>query len=414
MDYQNELEFILDFFKNYHINTTVYTPDSDLSKFDLGLRKLLNQEDYYMTFHYALTHNLEGDHIYKTTDEFNCTYIFLQLQQTPTPVFLIIGPYMYQWLNNRPLMEYIKRYDVSTDVFSDILYLFQKIPAIPEDYSFQIILQTFTRRIWKDSKNFDLIILNYEESEDQKYFPLTSSPHSKGDSYYFQATQAFFSLENKLKDAVSRGQTLESYEILSKIQIALQSPTAKDSVEIFRSYSLFLNALLCKTLKLDTVNYEQIDTLFREYSQKFQQVTVLESFIRLQKEMTRKYCLAAKNCSIKQYSTLIQHTLGLIDNDLTKDLNLNTLATTLNVNASYLSFQFRKETGETLTEYVTKKRIEYAIFLLNTTSMTIQSIAQQCGISDVNYFSKLFKRYVSKTPSAYRKEIQKRAPLGAQ
>ena len=39
----------------------------------------------------------------------------------------------------------------------------------------------------------------------------------------------------------------------------------------------------------------------------------------------------------------------------------------------------------------TIKRIEHAIYLLNTTQSAIQDIAAQCGINDVNYFTKLFK-----------------------
>ena len=74
----------------------------------------------------------------------------------------------------------------------------------------------------------------------------------------------------------------------------------------------------------------------------------------------------------------------------------------LNVNASYLSKLFKKETGITLTEYVAKKRIEQAAFLLTSTNLQIQTVAQNCGIYDVNYFTKLFKKHTGKTPKEYR------------
>jgi len=38
--------------------------------------------------------------------------------------------------------------------------------------------------------------------------------------------------------------------------------------------------------------------------------------------------------------------------------------------------------------------------------MQIQTIAQYCGIPDVNYFTKLFKRNVGKTPKEYRQETR--------
>ena len=122
----------------------------------------------------------------------------------------------------------------------------------------------------------------------------------------------------------------------------------------------------------------------------------------LGKEMVHKYCLLVKNHSMKGYSLLIRKILTRIDVDLTADLSLKTQAELLNVNPSYLSTLFKKETGYTLTEYVNKKRIENAILLLNTTAMQIQEIAQYCGIPDVNYFTKIFKKQIGKTPKEYR------------
>ena len=105
---------------------------------------------------------------------------------------------------------------------------------------------------------------------------------------------------------------------------------------------------------------------------------------------------------MKNYSPLIQKVLTTIDSELTADLSLNFQAKELNVNPSYLSSLFKKETGMTLTDYVNKKRAEHAARLLKTTSMQIQTIAQYCGILDVNYFTKVFKKYLGKTPKEYR------------
>ena len=58
----------------------------------------------------------------------------------------------------------------------------------------------------------------------------------------------------------------------------------------------------------------------------------------------------------------------------------------------------------TLSDYVARARMEHAVFLLNTTHMQIQAIAQRCGIHDVNYFTRLFRRVMGKTPSEYRRQ----------
>ena len=50
-------------------------------------------------------------------------------------------------------------------------------------------------------------------------------------------------------------------------------------------------------------------------------------------------------------------------------------------------------------------KIEQAVFLLNSTRLQVQTIAQHCGISDVNYFTRLFKATLGKTPKEYRDSI---------
>ena len=121
--------------------------------------------------------------------------------------------------------------------------------------------------------------------------------------------------------------------------------------------------------------------------------------------MVRKYCLLVKNHSLKGYSMLVRKVITNIIYDLTADLSLKVQAKELNVNPSYLSTLFKKETGQTLTEFVNRKRIEHAILLLNSTDMQIQVVAQYCGIPDVNYFTKTFKKIVGKTPKEYREMI---------
>ena len=91
---------------------------------------------------------------------------------------------------------------------------------------------------------------------------------------------------------------------------------------------------------------------------------------------------------------------------------LKALAGRLNVTSSYLSSLFRKEMGMTLTDYVNQQRIAHAQYLLLNTSAPIKAIAQQCGIADLNYFVRMFKRAAGVTPKVYRDTALNSQQLG--
>ena len=78
-------------------------------------------------------------------------------------------------------------------------------------------------------------------------------------------------------------------------------------------------------------------------------------------------------------------------------------ASELFLNTSYLSTLFKKEVGMTLTDYVNANRIEYAKKLLRSTLLPVQDVAAACGIPDVHYFTRLFRRITGMTPREWRR-----------
>ena len=132
----------------------------------------------------------------------------------------------------------------------------------------------------------------------------------------------------------------------------------------------------------------------------------VESSLDLQKDMIRKYCLLVKEHSLKNYSPLIGKVITLISYDLSANLSLNHIALLMNVNASYLSATFKKEVGQTLTDYVNSSRMELAVNILSHSDKQIQVVSEECGILDANYFIKLFKKQYGITPTQYKNQIK--------
>ena len=111
-------------------------------------------------------------------------------------------------------------------------------------------------------------------------------------------------------------------------------------------------------------------------------------------------------------SPLVRKIITDVDTDLKEPLTLQYFSEKLGVNGSYLSNLFRRETGKTITQYVTDQRLKHAENLLRYTNKPVRSVAAEVGIGDAQYFSRLFRKKTGMKPTEYRRKYQSAADAG--
>ncbi len=84
------------------------------------------------------------------------------------------------------------------------------------------------------------------------------------------------------------------------------------------------------------------------------------------------------------------------------DLAIGELAAQAGLSSFHFARVFRRETGETPHQYVTRLRLEEAARLLRSTDLTVLQIAIAVGYENASHFSVQFKRDYGVTPLAYR------------
>lgn len=102
--------------------------------------------------------------------------------------------------------------------------------------------------------------------------------------------------------------------------------------------------------------------------------------------------------SYRRLASVIQY----IHKNLHEKLTVEHLASNSCLNPDYFSRLFLKVLGVRPIDYINNKRLERAQLLLTTTDASLAEIADNVGISDVSYFSRLFKRRFSIPPTKYR------------
>lgn len=92
-----------------------------------------------------------------------------------------------------------------------------------------------------------------------------------------------------------------------------------------------------------------------------------------------------------------------VKNNLSKKITLSDLSWKLHCSTVTLTEHFKNEYGITIMEYVMKKRMEKARRLLLNSELSIREVAEECGFSDNEYFSRCFKDCHGVSPTTWKK-----------
>lgn len=92
-----------------------------------------------------------------------------------------------------------------------------------------------------------------------------------------------------------------------------------------------------------------------------------------------------------------------IVNNFSNKISVEMMCELFGCSRTTLMNAFKERYSITIGEYINKCRLEKAEQMLLTTNRSVKNIAAECGFSDQNYFSKVFYRRFSCTPTKYRK-----------
>ena len=99
----------------------------------------------------------------------------------------------------------------------------------------------------------------------------------------------------------------------------------------------------------------------------------------------------------------LQNVKEYLDQNYQKKISLDGLAELFYINKFYLTRIFREQFGLSINSYLAQVRITHAKQLLRFTDLPVEKIAHECGMSDANSFSRMFKRVEGVTPGEYRR-----------
>lgn len=398
-------DFITDLFKSAGIPSRKVTcPCEDWSWLDQGLRTSVLEivpNDWNQRVNQRVLSFKEAT-IYHFSDVFQCSYTCAKLPDEKE--YLFIGPFLFEQINAHWFNELFKKLNLPETVRSALQNYYYSVSFCPYQAMYDALIALIANRIYgRDQYHIQYLDANMLDEWYQFYqnhWKIQNAPFMN-----IRFIEERYDLENSLMQAVASGNEVSALDFHRQFQTLMLPQRLTNALRDKKDYSITLNTILRKAAEKGGVHPIHIDSLSNSNIAQIERLTSVEQCTVFQRKMVRTYTHLVKENSMQNYSLPVRKVITCIRTDLTADLSLKSMAEQLNVNASYLSSLFKKEIGIPLTEYVNTYRINHAQVLLLCTDLPTKSIALQCGISDMHYFSRMFKRITGVTPKTYREKM---------
>jgi two-component system, response regulator YesN len=212
--------------------------------------------------------------------------------------------------------------------------------------------------------------------------------------------------EKELMNAIAKGDK-EQVSHLSKVStdiLDFSNRIPESPIRSAKNITLVLNTLCRIAAERGHLHPVYIHNISEKFAILIERVPNLNQLKNLCTIMINEYCDLVKAFSTKNYSPIVKKAVDYIHFNLEDPLTLNDIAAAINVNPSYLSRKFKEDTKTNIIDYINHKRVDEAKLYLQRGNVSVTEIAFLVGFNDLNYFTRVFKKITTLTPSQYMKE----------
>lgn len=362
-------------------------------------------EDYIMEQYKEKMKHINNAHVHSYLDKYlhvasqDCIYHLCDSQNIEHLIFkhnnysCVIGPYIQA--------IYKTGGGKTPDTANLLNHLHNSLPCIPDGKAVvaaQLIIDNLSgnsstvkhRAYHVDSLRNLYLDYSIEDVVEQKY--------------YMETINKRYQREKWMSHAVQLGDSQKALEWYDELHMEAKQVSYCEDPLLSKLISLSVIKTMCRlAAERGGASPIAIDMLSHDFTERTNKSNTIAEINGLMRLMVSEYSTLVSSAQRNNYSKVVSKAISFICSALNMNLSLSIVAEEIGVNANYLSGVFKVETRMTITEFINCKRMEQAAELLLFNRLKISDVARQVGVTDVNYFSKLFKQFYGKTPSEYRK-----------
>ncbi len=375
-------------------------PYSDLERLDMGLRKMVWGTYSTNSAIFSLSPEQDAWQIIVLKSVLGFYNLIITVTNEEHPTMFGFMPFRTEPATPPVINRIMRENGIPPQYTADMQQFYYNLPVV-EMQSLITTLQHLITAFIPGFANSHIEHINY--TSEQHEIDFNEERLHKFTSDYLGTIAEHLNL---CGEAVAAGnQTLAS----ERLKVLLDSSVSFTDTPLaqLKERLAYLNAFLSAKLMDTQVHPSYIFNQLHTFQLRIHEATQAPELQHLPYEMVRKYCLLVKNFTYDNYSYLIRSVVNYINQHLASELSLATLAAEFGKNASYLSNEFKKEVGDTLTTYINKQRILASLRYFNTTDISVAEVSNAVGYTDMGYFSRLFRKYVGQSPREYKKMLDK-------
>ncbi len=178
---------------------------------------------------------------------------------------------------------------------------------------------------------------------------------------------------------------------------------SRNPVVNLKYHFVITTAMITRLCKQKGMELEQAFRMSDFYIQRLDDIHTVQGVRNLHDEMALDYTeKMRKICRSNTNSKHISACKEYIYSHLKERITIEDLSDELGVSASYLSRLFKKETGDSVSAYIRRQKIEMAKNLLRYSDYSMIEIANRLSFSSQSHFIQQFREYAGMTPKKYR------------
>ncbi len=345
---------------------------------------------------FYLLNSMHSTTFYEIVDKLDVCLIFFQFKQK---IFLI-GPYVRTEYSDEKMQNILIENKMPASYATSLRLYYTALPLFAISQIQHIITACMI--------SFDPLFPGYsyrkllgfqEEPKEPKIYQQESIDYSKIYQRYH--------IENHLLKLIEKGEVENIIQAYDKMQDESASLIDLFSSPVYQSPISILRALARKAAEQSGLSIITIDQITQKSVQRFSGADTIEKQRQYCYEMLIELTAAVRDHLINasNYSPVIIKIVEYLSLNYTQNISIHALCKISDYSPSHLTKIFKHETGLTITQYIANLRCRQATEMLRETNLPIQEISNYVGYTDNNYFVKVFKKVIGKTPSQYRTSL---------